>query len=253
MTEQRLAEFFNLKVPIKDGVWWNGKPSTWSNLPKWNIATSQQFADTKLDYTQFGMDGHNGIDWCFRPGTPIVAPCKIWITYTDDTDTGYGYNVWGTSQKKYIDGKDYYLEMVFGHFQEIVAKPYRWYETGELLGYGDSTGFSTGHHLHFGIRPIVMEGLTGMHAFSNGYRNYIDPEPFLDTQVIWTHGELTNETMKFYKEKDSSAVYQKGDNGTYYPINSGDAFNRLYGAFDQHKIIEEDKLEPKGERLGLLI
>jgi hypothetical protein len=65
--------------------------------------------------------------------------------------------------------------------------------------------------------------------------------------------QIIDENMIFYKEKGNSAVYQLGKDGKHYPINSGETFKRLYGEFADNKIIEKDSLNPKGERLGLVI
>lgn len=41
----------------------------------------------------------------------------------------------------------------------------------------------------------------------------------------------------FYKELDKPTIYQKGDDGMYYPFKSSDAFKRLNGEFTTNQII----------------
>lgn len=43
---------------------------------------------------------------------------------------------------------------------------------GQILGLSGKSGFVTGSHLHFGIKPKNPD-------LENGYLGFIDPEPFL--------------------------------------------------------------------------
>jgi murein DD-endopeptidase MepM/ murein hydrolase activator NlpD len=205
LNEKQLTTYFKLKLPIKDGEFWDGKPNEYSNLAKWRLSFTQRYGGNPpgINYKEkFGMTGHNGIDVAGLKGTPIVAPCKMWLTYTNDTDTGYGINIWGETATEKINGDYYKLEMVFGHFDSIVVKAGRWVQEGELLGYMDSTGFSTGHHLHFGIRPQwSKDGNSWSQMFKdNGYFGYIDPEPFMP-HIVWDLTELLPKNKEETKPK----------------------------------------------------
>ena len=247
-----LAQTFPMILPIKDGVVWNGLPADLSNLPQWNVQWTQSFAGNPAMYEKFGMKGHNGLDIAYKKGTPIVAPIDMDIQDTTNDKEGYGIYVRAYTDVKSIDGKNVFLDLVFGHLDSKVVKARQRVKRGEIIGYGDSTGFSTGHHLHFGIRPYVAGKIPD---YNNGFFGYIDPEPFLP-KVRWTFGELDKlrqNEMKFYKEVGDSAIYQKGADGIYYPINSGKTFKRLYGEFEDYVIEEVPEITPRGERLGLLI
>lgn len=197
MDQQQLAQLFPMKLPIKDGEWWDGRPREYSNLKKWWPDFSQKFGGNKKMYEQFGMIGHNGLDFSFKKGTPIVAPCKLWINRVANSDRGYGFHIWTETETKELNGDSVKLEICFGHFDKIIAEPYQWYEEGDILGYGDSTGFSTGHHLHFGIRPLIRlsSGDFKQMFIDNGYIGYIDPEPFLP-KIIFDLGELEEQDNK---------------------------------------------------------
>lgn len=224
-----LYDYFKLDLPLKDIWTWNGKPLGWSNMQKWNIGRSQGFAQNLLDYSQFGLKGHNGLDLAFRRGCPITAPYKLYVTYTDESDVGYGLNLFAETESKQIDGVGYYLEFCFAHFKTITAKSYVWYDKGELLGFGDSTGFSTGDHLHFGIRPYKnLSTTTSAQIYpNNGYKGYVDPEPFLP-RVDWNYRDLINELLinrnmldklrNFFSKNDTNLVFNKktGEMGWIY-------------------------------------
>jgi len=47
--------------------------------------------------------------------------------------------------------------------------------TGQLIGYADSTGYSTGDHLHFEVKPLNPDG-SNMFPL-NGFFGAVDPTP----------------------------------------------------------------------------
>ena len=53
---------------------------------------------------------------------------------------------------------------------------------GDLLGLGDSTGLSTGDHLHFGLKPCNKDGVSSNEG--NGYFGAIDPIPFYENIFV---------------------------------------------------------------------
>jgi len=59
---------------------------------------------------------------------------------------GYGYCV----VVRHYNG----LETVYGHFSKLAVKPHDEVKAGDLLGYGGSTGRSSGPHLHYEIRYL---------------------------------------------------------------------------------------------------
>lgn len=210
MTIEELQNKFQMHIPIKDGEWWNGIPylHEMSNLKQWHCKWTQGFGQNPQIYKQFNMLGHNGVDIGFSEGTPIVAPYDIEVQAIQYKDDGYGINL--RAFTKEID--EHKIELVFGHFKEIIVQPYREYKEGTLLGYGDSTGFSTGHHIHFGIRPLYKKDAGWRQLYyNNGYYGYIDPEPFIIEKVRWTIGELDNlkKTMtnvKILKDENSNGI-----------------------------------------------
>lgn len=223
-----LLDLFKMEhLPIKDGEWWDGRPREYSNLKQYKLDFSQKFGGNLEMYKQFKMIGHNGIDIAGLVGTPIVAPCRLWISFIQlDENKGYGNHVYAETESKTINGDTYKLEMVFGHFDTVSTKTAHWVNPGDILGYMGSTGFSTGSHLHLGIRPHkqVNNSTWKIMDYDNGYFGYIDPEPFFP-HIVWNLEEILkpedniiNMLQKFKRDKITGALYfiKKRDDGILY-------------------------------------
>lgn len=148
---------------------------------------SQGFGLNPGTYAQFGMKGHNGEDYACKEGTGIYAAAKGFCAFVGEDAKGYGKHV---VQICSTDTANRYLYIIYGHMlkQEVIVNEQ--VEAGQLLGFVDSTGFSTGNHLHFGVRYIERRkpnaGETQMIInnviytildYNNGYFGYVDPLP----------------------------------------------------------------------------
>jgi murein DD-endopeptidase MepM/ murein hydrolase activator NlpD len=153
------------------------------------IYISQGFGSNPQTYAQFGMKGHNGLDIAAPTGTPIYTPHDGHITYETDSK-GYG----GQARIKYKEGV-YEYELIFGHMSKFEGGN-RDIKEGEILGYVGSTGFSTGPHLHFGVRKLKNGTVLD---YNNGFMGYFDPLPFMETTMNQTKVRLS---------KDGKTVYE---------------------------------------------
>jgi murein DD-endopeptidase MepM/ murein hydrolase activator NlpD len=102
---------------------------------------------------------HAGLDIAAPIGTPILAAATGVIDYAGWSDGGYGNMI----DIRHPDG----TITRYGHLNEIYVKEGQSVGQGQSIAAMGSTGFSTGPHLHFEIRP-------------NG-GNAIDPMTFLAT------------------------------------------------------------------------
>ncbi len=128
------------------------------------IYKTQGFGEHPEVYSQFGLKGHNGLDIGAPKGTPILAVNDGRIEQGSDPK-GYGNFI-----RLYFDEYD----CIYGHLERFEGSP-RNVKASEIIGYVNSTGFSTGNHLHFGIRRLLNGQVVD---YTNGYFGYIDPEPF---------------------------------------------------------------------------
>jgi murein DD-endopeptidase MepM/ murein hydrolase activator NlpD len=211
MTIEQLALKFRLDVPIGKGdIIWNGQPGEFSNIGC-NMSFTQKYGITP--YSQNTgiykpMLGHNGIDLAGDNGTPIIAPCKIFITDIG-YDSGYGNRIFAETETLLENGEAYKLEFIFAHLFEIEIGAYKWRDVGSLIGLMGSTGNSTGSHLHFGIRPYKRQadGSFLQIFVDNGYRGYVNPELFIKQSLIFDKQYLIN-LNNMLKENEKKIIIE---------------------------------------------
>jgi len=120
-----------------------------------NNVVSQGFGENKLPiYKQSGMLGHNGIDLPCPNGTEIrfeVGDCrgKVYQKYLDIAG-GLGLDV-------ITQDKDGIFKHRYWHLRDYAVEVGQIVESGDLLGYADNTGRSTGSHLHWGLKPQIID------------------------------------------------------------------------------------------------
>ncbi|MCY7333123.1 MAG: peptidoglycan DD-metalloendopeptidase family protein [Pseudanabaena sp. CAN_BIN31] len=88
---------------------------------------------------------HAGIDIAGPVGTPILAAASGVVDYAQWNDGGYGNMI----DIRHADG----TVTRYAHMNELHVKEGQTVSQGQLIGGMGSTGFSTGPHLHFEIRP----------------------------------------------------------------------------------------------------
>jgi len=157
---------------------------------------NQYFGKKDQKYTVLNMTGHNGIDFRAKHGQPVYASHDGFASFQIDDHGGHGVVV--ITDKDY-EGQFYktlYWHLVDGLKEPIFKSPiqdktgFTKVKQGEIIGYADNTGYSTGSHLHFGLKPVAKGedwGTWYNTAQSNGYNGAIDPLPFMkeivDTNV----------------------------------------------------------------------
>ena len=87
---------------------------------------------------------HQGTDIGLSIGDPIYATFDGRVRITKYYRGGYGNLI--------VLRHDNGLETYYGHLSEILVKPEQWVTAGQIIGYGGSTGRSTGPHLHYEMR-----------------------------------------------------------------------------------------------------
>lgn len=175
---------------------------------------SQKFGNSNPDL--YGTTGHNGLDFIAKHGTPIYASHDGLASY--QVDGGGGHGVVIITDKEYdYEGGQCYFKTIYWHMVDFLKEPqykspiadktgFVQVKCGDLIGYADNTGHSTGSHLHFGLKPVLKGEAWGTwyNALqNNGYFGAIDPEPFLPKVSI---GDYEFKRTMMFKDKNNDVV-----------------------------------------------
>lgn len=99
-------------------------------------------------YAQFGLPGHEGIDYGGADGAPIYAAADgvVKLIAKDDGKHPYGNHMRISHAPAY--------ETIYAHLRGFVPELVEGdaVKRGQLIGYMGSTGNSTGVHLHFTLK-----------------------------------------------------------------------------------------------------
>lgn len=189
-----------MKPPIKQGKRWKAGIYTQqalSNIGEMHECITQPFNNPSDKYKQYGLARHNGIDLWYDEGTEVFA-CHDGVgVYKENDITGYGnfYRVTG-------DG----FQTSYGHLKS--GTPSRMVKAGDLIGYGDSTGNSTGHHLHLTVKRV--DGNGNVINANDGMGGAVDPLPLItwwDDVIVMSQEEVIKQyVLSFYREPDAGEL-----------------------------------------------
>lgn len=168
---------------------------------------NQHFGDNPQMYSDpkyGGVIGHNGADFMAYHGQPVYASHDGIAYYEFDNGQGEGVVIKSNDKFDY-NGEEVYMKSIYWHLADASLEPklaspiykavgYKPDQTGvsqagipvkrgDLIGYADNTGASTGDHLHFGLKPMAINESNGVWfnvEQKNGYNGAINPEPYFD-------------------------------------------------------------------------
>ncbi len=195
-----------------------------------------------VDYTEnkdysrlFGMKGHNGLDFSALTGMPVYAADDGIVEGLGTiNDAGYGLNA-----RLYIYLTDKIrIACVYAHLKEIVKTGE--VKAGDLIAHSNNSGFSTGPHLHFGVRIEVLNS-HGWEAqdSKNGFLGYLDPAPLFTPTSFKLPVELRYGQPRDLKREASftpSYLWFRGHFGRYPTQQEYNAL--VYGYWDIRTVID---------------
>lgn len=159
---------------MKFEIFWPVKPSR----------INQGFGVNGEWYRQNGINiaGHNGLDFFAYHGQPIKAAHDGEVVYAGmDAKEGVGVVLRTNELREYKDQEVYFKTIYWHLIKNIPVKVGQKVKVGEVIGYADNTGFSTGDHLHFGLKPQLKgeNDWTWVNLEQdNGYMGAINPAEF---------------------------------------------------------------------------
>lgn len=125
------------------------------------------------------MKGHNGMDFKTYRGQPIYAAQDGIVTeYVAEDKRGLGLGI-QTERKHWCEAtkKDEYFKIRYWHNLVNLVKKGDKVTIGQVIALSDSTGYSSGDHLHFEIKPVTKRGRNILQ--DNGFYGAVNPEPYL--------------------------------------------------------------------------
>ena len=123
-------------------------------------ATSEN-EEIKKKFAEWGIVGHNGIDYGLPKGTEVVACADGKVIQSGDNGD-FGISV--TIQHPW-------RQTLYAHLKETKVSQDQEVKAGDVVGLSGQTGSAFGEHLHFAIKPNDSDT-------SNGYLGFVDPSQY---------------------------------------------------------------------------
>lgn len=119
------------------------------------------------------MKGHNGLDLSAKRWQPVYA-AREGVVNEVSTEEARGLGI-GLFHDFGVNGcwrtRYWHLAALEVHIGDKVS-------TGQLIGYADNTGYSSGDHLHFEVKRVSPDDMD-IYNYDNGYFGAVDPCPLL--------------------------------------------------------------------------
>jgi len=177
-----------IKQLEENGMKWEALPDEdipfdYTRWPTTEWRVTQRFGNNPGYYGQFEcggepLPGHEGIDMAAAHNSPIYAPASGTISDIRTNPTGHNYGIFVR-----IDHAEGW-QTTLAHLNSVSVSLGQTVIGGEMIGRADSTGNSSGSHLHLTLK---RPGLT--YTDENGTRwpcSIFDPTPYLEKfNPIW--------------------------------------------------------------------
>lgn len=151
------------------------------SLDKRKIVTGQSDLTCPVGYEKLypllGLPkGHNGLDLGATIQN-IYSSCEGVVTEMS-VEAARGLGIGITTEQKYEigNGNIHHIHIRYWHLKEIKVKAGDRIKVGDLIGITNSTGYSSGNHLHFEIKPVEKNSKGEFYNVyqDNGYYGAID-------------------------------------------------------------------------------
>lgn len=199
-------------------------------------------------YGPRGRRNHNGVDIPLKTGDPVYATFDGRVRYSKYNTGGFGNLV--------ILRHENGLETWHAHLSRANVKSGDYVKTGQIIGYGGSTGRSRAPHLHYEVRycdqTFDPEFLIDFESGQLRYQTFALKKSFFNIHSRATDqleeednfntfaftadtetGELTSEqiidNINNAKSKPKAAANQGG--AVYHTVKSGDMLGKLAGKY----------------------
>lgn len=155
-------------------------------------------------YPKLFLKGHTGLDCQAYRWQPIYSSCDGFVEEVQtEVERGLGIGIITDRKFPCIEtGAEEFFKVRYWHLISLNVHKGDLIKAGDLIGYADSTGLSSGDHLHYELKPVkrhssgpwvnVLQG--------NGYNGGIDPEPYM-SDIFALNLPGINSIIKSLREK----------------------------------------------------
>jgi len=163
---------------------------------------TQGFGENPSVYARLGLPGHNGIDWSMPVGTPILAVDRGKVILKAEDKEGFGRHIklqhdWGQS--------------LYAHLSEFKVRKNQNVDQGDVIALSGNTGFSTGPHLHFGMRVKPYQTDDGWNGYTNPQRFLIWPTESPSDEQLQELQQALQEAQQALKDAQGSFAFERGE------------------------------------------
>lgn len=174
---------------------------------------TQKFGVNGAWYKAHGIniEGHSGLDLLAAHGEVIRAAHDGWAWYEVDKNGGHQIFI-RSAEEALMFGSPCYFKTGYCHMVDPAKEPNlrspipndgreHWVRTGDVIGYADNTGFSTGNHLHFLIKALAKDSKGRWFNLrnSNGYAGASDPTFYMQDMSAESYA-IVRDTLKDAEE-----------------------------------------------------
>ena len=152
---------------------------------------SQDFGANNVPlYRELGLLGHNGLDLRAPTKTLIYASHDgIVIQISMDKTAGCGVVIRTLQEWEDRKGNKSYFKTIYWHtLPNIPVRLGQQVSIGDVIAYADNTGYSTGSHLHWGLKAI-KQGENEWDWITlnqrNGYGGALSPTWYASTMTAY--------------------------------------------------------------------
>lgn len=145
--------------------------------------------NTKL-YPLLGLVGHNGYDFGAWKGEAVHHSAEFdgWLKTEIDNQGGIGVDIVSKVPLKECTkgcpaGTIHYIKLRSWHLLQVIGFDGKEIKFGDMIGLADSTGISSGDHVHWGPKWCDEKG-NGIHT-DNGYYGAFDPSDEFENVFVF--------------------------------------------------------------------
>lgn len=194
--------------------------------------------------------GHNGTDLMAKHGQPVFAAHEGLAYFEEDDKQGFGVIICSEKQYQYVGDSVAFVKSIYWHFTPDYKIPWGTrVRAGDFIGWADSSGLSTGDHLHWAIKwqnPATDPFDRNNIEQNNGYLGASDPMPYsnalfaqdLNTKYEFLHtisyGEMNPEVVMLQIKLNLLGFLQVNPTGFYGTLTKAAVF-----AFQEKYVAKE--------------